>query len=161
MEVLRDLQPVPHALRDDQPDVAYGGAMHRGRVRLRDRGRGPRGRGRRAPKTESGATISAHVMCCAMRTGTRTLEIAELVDRMRDVEPKVVGYDLAGAESGFSPSLEPDQQQSLPTAEQMTTILAAAPEEVAGGAKTFVDAYVAAGDDVDPRSSPSTAMSWR
>ena len=96
-----------------------------------------------------------------MRTGTRILEIAELVDRMRDVEPKVVGYHFAGAESGFSPSLEPDQQQSLPTAEQMTTILAAAPEEVAGEAKTFVDAYVAAGDHVDPRSSPSTAMSWR
>jgi len=47
-------------------------------------------------------------------------------------------------------SLELDQQQSMPTAEQMTTILAAAPEEIAEEAKTFVDAYVAAGDDVSP-----------
>jgi hypothetical protein len=41
-------------------------------------------------------------------------------------------------------------QQDMPTAEQMTTILAAAPEEIAAEAKTFVDAYIAAGDDVDP-----------
>jgi hypothetical protein len=47
-------------------------------------------------------------------------------------------------------SLELDQQQGMPTAEQMTTILAAAPDEVADLARTFVDAYVAAGDDVDP-----------
>ncbi|MET0459331.1 MAG: hypothetical protein ABW195_08785 [Ilumatobacteraceae bacterium] len=44
-------------------------------------------------------------------------------------------------------SIELDEQQSLPTAEQMTTILAAAPEEIADAAKTFVDAYVAAGED--------------
>ena len=54
---------------------------------------------------ETRGSISAHVICCAMRTGTRSLEIAELVDRIRDVEPKVVGYDLAGAETGFPPSL--------------------------------------------------------
>jgi hypothetical protein len=47
-------------------------------------------------------------------------------------------------------SLELDQQQSMPTAEQMTTILAAAPTEIATEAKTFVDAYVAAGDTVGP-----------
>jgi hypothetical protein len=47
-------------------------------------------------------------------------------------------------------ALELDQQESLPTAEQMTAILAAAPEEIAAEAKTFVDAYVAAGDDVSP-----------
>ncbi len=61
--------------------------------------------GVRRGETEAGGSISAHVICCAMRTGTRSLEIAELVDRMRDVEPKVVGYDLAGAETGFPPSL--------------------------------------------------------
>jgi hypothetical protein len=47
-------------------------------------------------------------------------------------------------------ALELDQQESLPTAEQMTAILAAAPEEIAAEAKTFVDAYVAAGDAVSP-----------
>jgi hypothetical protein len=45
-------------------------------------------------------------------------------------------------------SIELDQQQSMPTAEQMMTILAAAPEAIAAEAKAFVDAYVAAGDDV-------------
>jgi adenosine deaminase len=58
-----------------------------------------------AEAAAAGGAISAHVICCAMRTGTRSLEIAELVDRMRSVEPKVVGYDLAGAETGFPPSL--------------------------------------------------------
>ena len=61
--------------------------------------------GLRRGEAEAGGTISAHLICCAMRTGTRSLEIAELVDRIRDVEPKVVGYDLAGAETGFPPSL--------------------------------------------------------
>jgi adenosine deaminase len=61
--------------------------------------------GLRRGEVEVQGTISAHLICCAMRTGTRTLEIAELVDRMRHVEPKVVGYDLAGAETGFPPSL--------------------------------------------------------
>jgi hypothetical protein len=42
-------------------------------------------------------------------------------------------------------SIELDQQQSLPTAEQMTTILAAAPAEIADEAKTVVDAYIASG----------------
>jgi adenosine deaminase len=49
--------------------------------------------------------ISAHVMCCAMRTADRAREIAGLVDRLRALEPKVVGFDLAGAETGFPPSL--------------------------------------------------------
>lgn len=44
-------------------------------------------------------------------------------------------------------SLELDQQQDLPTAEQMETILAAAPDAISAEAKTVVDAYVAAGAD--------------
>jgi adenosine deaminase len=61
--------------------------------------------GLRRGEAEAGEAISAHLICCAMRTGSRSLEIAGLVDRMRDVEPKVVGYDLAGAETEFPPSL--------------------------------------------------------
>ena len=45
-------------------------------------------------------------------------------------------------------SIELTEQPSMPTAEQMTTILAVAPAEIADAAKTFVDAYIAAGDDV-------------
>jgi adenosine deaminase len=39
-----------------------------------------------------------------MRTADRALEIARLVDRMRERDPKVVAFDLAGAETGFPPS---------------------------------------------------------
>jgi adenosine deaminase len=63
------------------------------------------GAGLRRGEVEAHGTISAHLICCAMRTGTRSLEIAQLVDWMRELEPKVVGYDLAGAETGFPPSL--------------------------------------------------------
>ncbi len=53
----------------------------------------------------AGHPISAWVICCAMRTADRSLEIARLVDAMRDREPKVVAFDLAGAETGFPPSM--------------------------------------------------------
>jgi adenosine deaminase len=53
---------------------------------------------------EAGQPISAWIICCAMRTAERAIEIARLVDSLRDVEPKVVGFDLAGAETGFPPS---------------------------------------------------------
>jgi adenosine deaminase len=40
-----------------------------------------------------------------MRTEQRSLEIVQLVDRLRGDDDKVVGFDLAGAETGFPPSL--------------------------------------------------------
>jgi adenosine deaminase len=52
-----------------------------------------------------GRSIVVNAICCAMRTGDRSLEIAQLVDRLRDDDDKVVGFDLAGAETGFPPSL--------------------------------------------------------
>ena len=58
---------------------------------------------RRGEAAADGA-ISAHLICCAMRTADRALEIVTLVDRMRHPEPKVVGFDLAGAETGYPPS---------------------------------------------------------
>jgi adenosine deaminase len=57
-----------------------------------------------ADAAAAGHVISTHLICCAMRTADRALEIATLVDRMRTVDPKVVGFDLAGAETGFPPS---------------------------------------------------------
>ena len=65
-----------------------------------------------------------------------------------DIEP-VGTIDIEFAEY-CALSLELEQQQSLPTADQLTTILAVVPEEIAAEAETFVDAFVAAGDDVDP-----------
>ncbi|HEY5664271.1 MAG TPA: adenosine deaminase [Ilumatobacter sp.] len=53
----------------------------------------------------AGHTIVAHAILCAMRTEHRSLEIARLVDRMRERDDKVVAFDLAGAETGFPPSL--------------------------------------------------------
>ena len=49
--------------------------------------------------------ISTHLICCAMRTADRSLEIARLVDRLRATDPKVVAFDLAGAETGYPPSM--------------------------------------------------------
>ena len=40
-----------------------------------------------------------------MRTEHRSAEIARLVDRLRAWDDKVVAFDLAGAETGFPPSL--------------------------------------------------------
>jgi adenosine deaminase len=53
----------------------------------------------------SGRTIVVNAICCAMRTEQRSLEVARLVDRAREHDDKVVGFDLAGAETGFPPSL--------------------------------------------------------
>ena len=52
-----------------------------------------------------GRRIAAFAICCAMRTEHRSLEVAQLVDRCRARDDKVVGFDLAGAETGFPPSL--------------------------------------------------------
>jgi adenosine deaminase len=64
--------------------------------------------GFRRGETEAAAAghpIVVNAICCAMRTGERSLEIAQLVDRLRGDDDKVVGFDLAGAETGFRPSL--------------------------------------------------------
>ena len=53
----------------------------------------------------SGRSITANAILCAMRTEHRSVEIAHLVDRLRAWDDKVVAFDLAGAETGFPPSL--------------------------------------------------------
>ncbi len=58
-----------------------------------------------AAARQAGRSITANTICCAMRTEHRSTEIVELVERLRRHEPKVVGFDLAGAETGFPPSL--------------------------------------------------------
>jgi adenosine deaminase len=52
-----------------------------------------------------GRPITVNAIVCAMRTEHRSQEIAWLVDRARRSEPKVVAFDLAGAETGFPPGL--------------------------------------------------------
>jgi adenosine deaminase len=51
-------------------------------------------------KAETGITI--YLICSAMRTAARSLEIAELAVRWRD--RGVVGFDIAGAEAGYPPT---------------------------------------------------------
>ncbi len=55
--------------------------------------------------------ILVNAICCAMRTEQRSLEIAQLVDRLRATDDKVVGFDLAGAETGWPPSLHAEALQ--------------------------------------------------
>src|SRR6056297_222584 len=57
---------------------------------------------------EHGAPITVNAILCAMRTEARSMEIARLVDRLRAWDDKVVAFDLAGAETGFAPSLHAD-----------------------------------------------------
>jgi adenosine deaminase len=54
---------------------------------------------------DRGQQIAVNTICCAMRTERRSIEIAHLTDRLRDRHAKVVGFDLAGAETGWPPSL--------------------------------------------------------
>ena len=56
----------------------------------------------------AGHPITAWLICCAIRTADRALEIARLVETMRRHESKVVAFDLAGAETGFPPSRHAD-----------------------------------------------------
>ncbi|HAZ33211.1 MAG TPA: adenosine deaminase [Acidimicrobiaceae bacterium] len=57
---------------------------------------------------EKGLSISANLIVCAMRTERRSVEVVEFVDRYRSTESKVVAFDLAGAETGWPPSLHAD-----------------------------------------------------
>jgi adenosine deaminase len=56
----------------------------------------------------SGNLITVNAILCAMRTEQRSMEIVQLVDRMRETDHKVVAFDLAGAETGWPPSLHSD-----------------------------------------------------
>jgi adenosine deaminase len=53
----------------------------------------------------AGQRIEIGAILCAMRTEQRSLEIAQLVERLRDDDDKVLAFDLAGAETGWPPSL--------------------------------------------------------
>lgn len=53
----------------------------------------------------AGTPITVNAILCAMRTADRSPEIARLVASLARREPKVVAFDLAGAETGFPPSL--------------------------------------------------------
>ncbi len=63
--------------------------------------------GFREGEREAAATahpIVVRTIVCAMRTETRSVEIAELCVRRRRDDDTIVSFDLAGAETGFPPS---------------------------------------------------------
>lgn len=53
----------------------------------------------------TGRPIVVFAIVCAMRTEQRSMEIVRLVERLRATDDKVVAFDLAGAETGWPPSL--------------------------------------------------------
>jgi adenosine deaminase len=79
---------------------------------------------------EAGRTIVVNAICCAMRTGHRSLEIAQLVDRLRSWDDKVVAFDLAGAETGFPPSLHAEALAFARAAHLNITIHASEPPDL-------------------------------
>ncbi|MEM8619961.1 MAG: adenosine deaminase [Actinomycetota bacterium] len=78
----------------------------------------------------TGRSIEVNAICCAMRTESRSLEIAQLVDRQREHDDKVVGFDLAGAETGFPPSLHADALRFARSAHLNITIHASEPPDL-------------------------------
>lgn len=57
----------------------------------------------------AGTRLTINLICSAMRTAARSLEIAELAVRWRDAG--VVGFDIAGAEAGYPPTRHLDAFQ--------------------------------------------------
>ena len=98
----------------------------------------------------AGRPISAWVICCAMRTADRSLEVARLVDPMRDREPKVVAFDLAGAETGFPPSLHAEALAFARQHHLNVTIHASEPPDL----ELIDDALVARRPPHRPRRAP-------
>jgi adenosine deaminase len=77
-----------------------------------------------------GRQIRVNAICCAMRTGHRSLEVAALVDRLRTSNDKVVAFDLAGAETGFPPSLHAEALAFARAAHLNITIHASEPPDL-------------------------------
>ncbi len=83
-----------------------------------------------AEAAAAGGTIVVNAICCAMRTEHGSLEIARLVDRLRSWDDKVVAFDLAGAETGFPPSLHADALAFARNAHLNITIHASEPPDL-------------------------------
>ena len=69
---------------------------------------------------QAGTDLTIYLICSAMRTAARSLEIAELAVRWRD--RGVVGFDIAGAEAGYPPTRHLDAFQFVQRENFHTTI---------------------------------------
>jgi adenosine deaminase len=65
-----------------------------------------------------------------MRTEHRSVEVAQLVDRLREWDDKVVAFDLAGAETGFAPSMHAEALAFARSALLNITIHASEPPDL-------------------------------
>jgi adenosine deaminase len=83
-----------------------------------------------ADAAAAGHRIVANAILCAMRTEHRSVEIARLVDRLRAWDDKVVAFDLAGAETGFPPSLHAEALEFARSALLNITIHASEPPDL-------------------------------
>ena len=83
-----------------------------------------------AAAAKAGSTIVVNAILCAMRTEHRSVEIAQLVDRLRSWDDKVVAFDLAGAETGFAPSLHAESLAFARSALLNITIHASEPPDL-------------------------------
>jgi adenosine deaminase len=83
-----------------------------------------------AEVASTGRSIAVNAILCAMRTENRSVEIAHLVDRLRAWDDKVVAFDLAGAETGFPPSLHADALAFARSALLNITIHASEPPDL-------------------------------
>lgn len=79
---------------------------------------------------ERGSVIVVNAILCAMRTGERSVEIVQLVDRLNAWDDKVVAFDLAGAETGFAPSLHAEALAFARSALLNITIHASEPPDL-------------------------------
>lgn len=79
---------------------------------------------------DGGRQITVNAILCAMRTEHRSVEIARLVDRLRAWDDKVVAFDLAGAETGFPPSLHAEALAFARSALLDVTIHASEPPDL-------------------------------
>ena len=83
-----------------------------------------------AEVASAGGRIAVDAIVCAMRTAERSEEVVDLVVRLRDREPKVVAFDLAGAETGWPPSLHARALATARAAHLNVTIHASEPPDL-------------------------------
>ncbi len=111
-----------------------------------------------ADAAASGRTITVNTILCAMRTEHRSVEIARLVDRLRAWDDKVVAFDLAGAETGFPPSLHAEALAFARSALLNITIHASEPPDLDLISDALVHGAHRIGHGVRLRSDTSLAV---
>ena len=111
----------------------------------------------------AGASIRVGQLLCAMRHADRSLEIAQLALRHRD--NGVVGFDIAGAEHGFSAALHAPAFRLLAENQFPATVHAGEADGLASIESALVDGYalrlghgVRLAEDISVESSDDETM---